>query len=986
MAGKATAKALIVKKGAKIPGSPPRTGGVDRTAVLFLGTSLFLLFCLISYDPRDPSFNVATGRAQVQNLCGLVGSHVADGLVQLLGMASLLIPAGLVFLALRMLIAPIRPSKWAQFGSILGIVCMVSILAERFGIGPLLSFPLTHPGGALGSFGHTRAFRFLGSAGELVLAATVLLLCVGNLFRTSVRRMAQVAYAAASIAVIGLVAARNGMRRRAEERRLEEEAMYQPPAEVKASAGLPACAGVNAETGRIVKCELEDIRSWERLSFLPKEGENGVFVLKELTIEDGRPDPLEFESKEILGMVPMEAFPWKSFDMVKEPPPFGETEPHSRRVRIRSMGDENLTSEDVQALTGRGIDLPQPGEDVSPSGADLHLPGQAVAISWREGAGDDEQEASPVLTTDLTCHELEAAIEEFLQQEQQDGGDSPGAPEMSRQAVRDEAPANGRVTPKGARASATCEPLPLTPPEPADGEHEQLRPIRVTRRADEEIAPKRVAAGAGQQVDDYRLPPADLLDTPPDANRAIDEKLLERNAAIVEQKLADLGIKGEVVEIHPGPVITMYEINLASGIPLRRVLNTADDLAMALKSGSTRVVAPIPGKDTVGIEVPNLHREIVYFREIIESPAFMDSTSPLKMALGKGIDGEPFATSLARMPHLLIAGATGTGKSVGLNCLICSLLMSAPPEELKFIMVDPKRLELSYYQDIPHLIHPVVTEAEKVPRVLNWAIREMERRYELLSRAGAKNIEGFNAQVRRGEIVAGPDDQPVETLPYLVIIVDELAELMMVAAKDIEISIARLAQMARAAGIHLVLATQRPSVDVITGVIKANFPARVSYQVSAKPDSRTILDTVGAEHLLGMGDMLFLPPGTAKLVRLHGAYVSENEIRRIVDFIKEQRGPVYLQEITKIVAEGDSKSPASDLIEDVKYDQAVELVTRLGHASISLIQRHMRIGYNRAARIIEAMEAEGLIGPSDGTSRPREVLGRSLESIPDGPA
>jgi S-DNA-T family DNA segregation ATPase FtsK/SpoIIIE len=277
----------------------------------------------------------------------------------------------------------------------------------------------------------------------------------------------------------------------------------------------------------------------------------------------------------------------------------------------------------------------------------------------------------------------------------------------------------------------------------------------------------------------------------------------------------------------------------------------------------------------------------------------------------------------------------------------------------------------------------VVTDPEKVPKVLSWAIREMERRYDLLSKTGAKNIEGYNQQILSGDIVSTPESSPPEKLPYLIIIIDELAELMMVAAKDIEISIARLAQMARASGIHLIVATQRPSVDVITGVIKANFPARISYQVAAKPDSRTILDTVGAENLLGMGDMLFLPPGTAKLLRLHGAYVSENEIRRIADFTKTQRSPVYLQEIAKHMSEEDSKLAGADFVEDEKYDEAVELVTRLGHASISLIQRHMRIGYNRAARIIEVMEAERIIGPSDGTSRPREVLVRSLESISD---
>ncbi|MEW6348913.1 MAG: DNA translocase FtsK 4TM domain-containing protein [Thermodesulfobacteriota bacterium] len=509
---------------------------------------------------------------------------------------------------------------------------------------------------------------------------------------------------------------------------------------------------------------------------------------------------------------------------------------------------------------------------------------------------------------------------------------------------------------------------------------EPTRSFVVAKRADDERCGRPRLARTPEQ-DDYQLPPTSVLESPPESDRTVDEEVLATQAAVLERKLLDLGVRGEVVEIHPGPVITMFEVSLGPGIPLRKILNMADDLAMALKSGSTRIVAPIAGKDTVGIEVPNQNREIVYFREVVESPTFANSRAPLKMAVGKGIDGQPFSTSLARMPHLLIAGATGTGKSVGLNCLICSWLMSHHPDDLKLILVDPKKLELSYYQDIPHLLHPVVTDPEVVPKVLNWAIREMERRYDLLSQAGAKNIDGYNKRVLAGDLEPGLDGEEPEKLPYIVIIVDELAELMMVAAKDIEVAIARLAQMARAAGIHLILATQRPSVDVITGLIKANFPARLSFQVSAKADSRTILDTVGAEHLLGRGDLLFLPPGTAKLTRLHGAFVSENDIKNVVDFIKVQRAPVYLEEITKQASPEPAGGPASDLALDPKYDEAVELVSKLGHASISLIQRHMRIGYNRAARIVEAMEAEGIIGPSDGTSRPREVLVGSLQHL-----
>jgi S-DNA-T family DNA segregation ATPase FtsK/SpoIIIE len=556
------------------------------------------------------------------------------------------------------------------------------------------------------------------------------------------------------------------------------------------------------------------------------------------------------------------------------------------------------------------------------------------------------EESGPVSSSHISQQALEEAIEEYAREEQ-------GTP------IADVQP---KCRKKGSSRKG------------------QAKSVTVARRADEEIVRAEHREDQAFAGDDYVFPSLDLLDSPPSASRCVDEKLLERNASTLEQKLGDLGIRGEVVAIHPGPVITMYELNLAAGVPLRKVLSTADDLAMALKSGSTRVVAPIHGKDTVGIEVPNLNREIVHFREIIESPVFEELDSPLKVAIGKGIEGKPFATSLTGMPHLLIAGATGTGKSVGLNSLICSWLMYCHPDDLKLLMVDPKKLELSYYQDIPHLLHPVVTEAEKVPKVLSWAIREMERRYDLLSKAGAKNVESYNRKILFSELIGDSEATPPEKLPYIVIIVDELAELMMVAAKDIEISIARLAQMARASGIHLILATQRPSVDVITGVIKANFPARISYQVSARPDSRTILDTTGAEHLLGMGDMLFLPPGVSKLIRLHGAYVSENEIRRIVDFIKAQRAPVYLQEIARHVSEPDPSASGGDFLDDPKYDEAVELVSRLGHASISLIQRHMRIGYNRAARIIEAMEGEGLIGPSDGTSRPREVLVRALDA------
>ena len=506
---------------------------------------------------------------------------------------------------------------------------------------------------------------------------------------------------------------------------------------------------------------------------------------------------------------------------------------------------------------------------------------------------------------------------------------------------------------------------------------------------------------------DYTTPPLSLLDAPPATDRKIDKDVLELNARLLVKKLADFGVDGEVVEICPGPVITMYEFFPGPGIKVSRIAGLSDDLTMALQALSIRIVAPIPGKGVVGIEIPNRNRETVFLREIFNCEEFHKHKMKLPMALGKDIAGLPVVTDLARAPHLLVAGATGSGKSVSINTIILSLLYTATPKDVRIIMVDPKMLELSIYEGIPHLLLPVVTNPKKAALALKWAVREMERRYRLMSDKGVRNIDSYNRKLEKEEKEAEehdasrivtldeiddafddgeadefveeftPDAEPLEHghLPYIVVIVDELADLMMVAGRELEEYIARLAQMARAAGIHLILATQRPSVDVITGLIKANFPARISFQVSSKTDSRTILDCNGAESLLGMGDMLFLPPGTARLQRLHGAFVSDAEVQRIVDFLKKQGKPVYDKSIMAMKP-GDDKAGSDeddDLVDD-RYDDAVALVAETRQASISMVQRRLRIGYNRAARIIEKMEQEGIVGPSDGTSKPREVF------------
>ncbi|MDO5674124.1 MAG: DNA translocase FtsK 4TM domain-containing protein [bacterium] len=461
----------------------------------------------------------------------------------------------------------------------------------------------------------------------------------------------------------------------------------------------------------------------------------------------------------------------------------------------------------------------------------------------------------------------------------------------------------------------------------------------------------------------FKLPQLELLDANPEIETELDREHYYSVSNILVEKLQDFGVQGEVAGISPGPVVTTYEFSPAPGVKISRVVSLADDLAMVLKVDRVRIVGSIPGKVAIGIEIPNPVRSTVYLRDILLSDEYQTARSKLSLALGFDVVGKPVVANLARMPHLLIAGATGAGKSVAINAFIASILFKATPEEVRLLMIDPKRIELSVYDDIPHLLHPVVVEAKMASRALLWAVREMERRYRLLEERRVKSFLSYN------EVA----DEP---LPYIVIIVDELADLMMVASKDVETSIARLAQMARAAGMHIVLATQRPSVDVLTGLIKANFPTRISFKVSSKVDSRTILDGSGAEHLLGMGDMLFLPPGAAKLQRIHGAFISEQETERLVEYLKSQGTAEYDVNVLHEMEE-DAEPAAVEADEyDEKYDEAVAVVTETGVASISMVQRRLRVGYNRAARMIELMEREGIVGPADG-SRPREVLVRS---------
>ncbi len=463
----------------------------------------------------------------------------------------------------------------------------------------------------------------------------------------------------------------------------------------------------------------------------------------------------------------------------------------------------------------------------------------------------------------------------------------------------------------------------------------------------------------------YQLPSIALLDPLPPAGKKVSKEEMLAESELLARKLLDFAIEGKVTQVYPGPVVTMFEFEPAPGVKVSRIVHLADDLALAMRAGSVRIVAPLPGKAAVGIEVPNNTRETVYFRQIIETPEYQANKSRLKIPLGKDIFGAPVVGSIDKMPHLLVAGATGSGKSVAINSIILSILFNARPSEVKLAMIDPKMLELSVYADIPHLLAPVVTQPKKAAEMLRAVVAEMERRYRQLSEKGNKNIESYNKGLPEAE-----------RLPYIVVIIDELADLMMTVAREVEDSIMRLAQMARAAGIHLIVATQRPSVDVITGLIKANLPSRISFQVSSKTDSRTILDANGAENLLGMGDMLFQPPNSSHIIRAHGCFVSEAEIHRVVAFVKKQGKPDYgmLQQRVKEVAEA-AQAVTEEGERDEFYQRAVELVQMNGQASTSFIQRRLRVGYNRAARMIEMMAEDGIIGPAEG-SKPREVLVR----------
>jgi S-DNA-T family DNA segregation ATPase FtsK/SpoIIIE len=597
--------------------------------------------------------------------------------------------------------------------------------------------------------------------------------------------------------------------------------------------------------------------------------------------------------------------------------------------------------------------------------------------------------------------------EDLFDEEDDEEDDSYATEELSEDEEEEEEPVleEGEVI-EPVSAAMRGRPRKGAPGDPtivAPSPDAQQRPVKVQQR---------VVEGPGRP---YELPSTSLLEPIPAADITIDKNQLKLNAAKLVEKLEAYGVTGRVDEIHPGPVVTMYEFEPKSGTKISKIAGLSDDLAMSLAAQKVRIVAPIPGKARVGFELPNAVRQTVSLRQIVEDERWEKQTGPLPIALGKDIAGQPYYGDLSKMPHLLVAGATGAGKSVGLNVMLASLLFKRTPEEVRLLMIDPKMVELAVYDGIPHMLLPVVTDMKKASLALRWAVDEMERRYQLFSEAGARNVTTYNQRVEKvllGEMPAeklwpgragkvksfGPggeeiwllpdgDEEPdplpaPEKLPYVVLVVDEFADLMMVAAKDVESAIARLAQKARAAGIHVILATQRPSVDVITGMIKANFPARIAFKVSQREDSKTILGRQGAEHLLGMGDMLMIPPGASDLKRVHSAYISEDEVTALCDFLRTQGKPVYDESILRPRDDDDGGVEgvlSGNKSDDPLYDKSVAIVAQAGYCSISHLQRQLGVGYNKAAKLVERMEKDGVVGPASGKAGGRrDVLIQSF--------
>jgi S-DNA-T family DNA segregation ATPase FtsK/SpoIIIE len=899
---------------------------IEITSILLFSASIFALVAFCTYNPSDPSaFSNAAGPAS--NACGKVGAYLAAAFLQWFGLGAFIVPAALFFMATTVFKREGSVRLWGTVGGMtVAVIALAVFLSLQWKFWPY-SGSLILTGGAFGAWVADLLVKQFNSFGSSMVSLLVFFLAIALSTPVSIARMG-----AFVLSVLGSWGWRFG----------KLAGTY-----LLFLGGLIAMRVAHA-AGDLLQKLLEAAirRARERATVARQavsERASEIEILPEPTQQIGNSKKADKKAK------PVKAAQ-NEIEIGVEGESDSEDEEEREEESDSSEEPEMLVAETSGKSKKKGKSALEPTFEVPNALPELETPVQLQI----KGVLSQEPKILPP--------------------------ESPAAALESASAL---APATG-ATAAGPATSA--------------------KPEGVLNKVNERLA----RAASRVKKGNWKLPTIEFLRKPPKIEANVDRERLLQNSQILKQKFLDFGIEGEVTAVRPGPVITLYEFKPGPGVKVSRIAALADDLSMALSAQSVRILAPLPGKSVVGIEIPSDHRETVYMREFFQHPDFYGSKHSIPVVMGKDIGGQTYLSDLARMPHLLCAGQTGAGKSVFMNGLICSLLFRFTPDELRMILVDPKFIEFRAYQDIPHLLLPVVDDPHQAAIALKWAVREMERRYRILAKIGARNLASFNQKVdemgadvirdlllseenQEGEESSSatqnktgsdwieafePDDTGaprVGKLPYIVVIIDELADLMMIAKKEVEVSIARIAQKARAAGIHLVIATQRPSTDVITGLIKANLPSRVSFQLASYVDSKTILDRAGAERLLGQGDMLFIPPGVSQSLRLHGAFVDDEEINKVTSFLKSQGKPAYRDEILLAADDEDGESEERDEDEDEMFQEAVELIKRSGHASASFLQRHLKVGYNRAARMIETMESRGIVGPADG-ARPREVL------------
>ena len=943
------------------------------------------------------------------NLMGPVGRWVASAFYAGFGTETLVLSAGLLLLAVRYLCGlRLRPSLRLSSGLIgvgLAAAALLHLIGQWLGRpGRLHGMPL---GGALGEYTAEVLIGLVGTAGTLLLAGLGLLLSLLFLTELSVRSglLASVQGGRRGLAWVRQQI-RSLLTRRNAELSLAAAGRAAPPS-LRPADGIPAVVAdygddrdQRPQTGALALLARVSAHAKEQLT--GNKGRSKAPPASAKPADPGAPSPASAEP----------AASTAAGDAANAP--LIVQQPRPRRLAPASpaaSATPNDAAVPIAAGTSAASTTPSPKNKKNEPENETQEAAPAVAV---KAAAEPAALAAPAPAPAIVSAVKAAPRSPFgpaLSEPFDEETDPDAVPQVYAKAEA-AAPGRGSVP---TRREAPPELLGLPQPIPelvgempdkTISQSEDTAPIVLppseSKSASEvaaaaEIAELRLANKTADRAaaqphykplrTSYEPPPLSLFDFEEQKQLEIDRKAMLDLAQRLESTLADYLVKGRVTAIHPGPVVTMYEFVPAPGTKLSKITALSSDLAMALEALRVRIVAPIPGKAAVGIEVPNRARETVFLKEVLADEVFLQAKSKLTMALGKDIAGTPVCVDLAKMPHLLVAGTTGSGKSVSVNGMVCSLLCNASPDDVKMIMIDPKMLELSIYEGIPHLLLPVVTEPKKANLALRWAVEEMERRYELISKAGVRDIGGYNKKVEKqlhdieqeqldmfGDSDYDVSDRP-RKLPYIVVLIDEFADLMMVAAKEVEVSVARIAQKARAAGIHLILATQRPSVDVITGLIKANFPSRIAFQVASRIDSRTILDHQGAENLLGMGDMLFTDRGQA-LRRIHGPLITDPEVHRVVEHLKQQGQPIYDMDILKPRLDDEEEMPEEDMADEL-YDQAVRLVAETRQASISMVQRRLRIGYNRAARMIERMEREGIVSSADG-AKGREVLVQNL--------